>query len=182
MLRVVREIYCFVKWSFTGINPYQEARVRALEMAGKGVSTLVKKLFMSSASSTIGTGTVLGIHGAMAPEEARFQDSTLNEAKIDDSRNMFKVDKDGSTGYFAIALFILLCLIAMGAISVCCGCSPSRMAKRRQEEEWKEEIRGMMMKKNLAEAELGLEAEGWNEVNNGPGTKGITGPRLVDGA
>ena len=141
---------------------------------------LVKKLVMSSASSTIGTGTVLGIHGAMAPEEARFQDSTLNEAKIDDSRNMFKVDMDGSTGYFAIALFILLCLIAMGAISVCCGCSAYRMAKRRQEEEWKEEIRGMMMKKKLAEAELGLEAEGWNEVN-GLG-KGITGPRLVDGA
>ena len=40
----------------------------------------------------------------------------------------------------------------------------------------------MMMKKNLAEAELGLEAEGWNEVNNRPGTKGITGPRLVEGA
>ena len=135
MLRVAREIYCFVKWGFTGTNPCQEARVRVLEMAGKGISTNVKNLFMSSASSAIGTGTVLGIHGAMAPEEARFQDSTLNEAKIDDSRNMFKVDMDGSTGYFAIALFILLCLVAMGAISVCCGSSQSRMAKRRQQEE-----------------------------------------------
>ena len=61
-------------------------------------------------------------------------------------------------------------------------CSPSRMAKKRQEEEWKEEIRGMMMKKNLGEAELGLEAEGWSEVNGGLGTKGTTGPRLVEGA
>ena len=50
----------------------------------------------------------------MAPEEARFKDSTLNEAKIDDSRNMFKVDMEGSTGYFTIAMFILMCLVVLG--------------------------------------------------------------------
>ena len=93
---------------------------------------------------------------------------------------MLKVDMNSSTSYFAIALLALLGLIVMVSTAVCCGCSPSKMAKRRQEEEWKEEIRGMMIKKNLAEAELGLEAEGWNEVN-GPG-KGNTGPRLVEGA
>ena len=51
------------------------------------------------------------------------------------------------------------------------------MAKRRQEEEWKEEIRGMMEKQNMGDAELGLEAEGWNKIH-----KGKTGPRLVEGA
>ena len=56
------------------------------------------------------------------------------------------------------------------------------MAKKRQEEEWKEEISGMMVDRNQGEAELGLEAEGWSEVNNGPETKGTTGPRLVEGA
>ena len=108
----------------------------------------------------MGTGTVLGLHSAMSPEEAKIQDSTLNYPKIDDSRSMVKFDMDGSTRYFAIAMFILMCLIVMGAISICCGCSPSRMAKKRQEEEWKEEIRGMMEKRNQDEVELGLEAKG----------------------
>ena len=84
---------------------------------------------MSSASSAIGTGTVLGLHGAMAPDEATFQDSTLSEATVDKSRNMLKVDMDGSTSYFAVTLFILL--VAMGAITVCCECSPSKKARRK---------------------------------------------------
>ena len=87
MFRLVREIYCIVKWGFTGIYPCQEVRRQGFEMASKGLGALVKKLFMSSASSMVGTGTVLGLHSVIAPEEARFQDSTLNEAKIDDSRN-----------------------------------------------------------------------------------------------
>ena len=56
------------------------------------------------------------------------------------------------------------------------------MARRRQEEECKDEIRGMMEKRNLGEAELGLEAERWSEVHSGLGTKGTSGPRLVEGA
>ena len=60
---------------------------------------------------------------------------------------------------------------------MCCGCSPSKLAKRRQEEEWKEEIREMMEKRNKEDTELGLEAEGWQEVN-----KSKTGPRLEEGA
>ena len=150
-------------------------------MAGKGIGALFKKLFMSSASSAIGTGTVLGIHGAMAPDEATFQDSDLSEATVDESRNMLKVDMDGSTSYYAIALLVLLCLVVMVTITICCGCSPSKMAKRRQEEEWKEEIRGMMEKRNAGDAEVGLEAEGWSEIHNGF-SKGKTGPRLVEGS
>ena len=99
---------------------------------------------------------------------------------MDESRNMFKVDMDRFTSYFAITLFILLCLVMMGAITVCCGCSPSKMAKRRQEEEWKDEIRGMMEKRNMGDAELGLEAKGWSEIHNRL-SKGKTGPRLVEG-
>ena len=84
---------------------------------------------------------------------------------------------DGSTTYFATALLILLCLLVVMTVPMCCGCSPSRLAKRRQEEQWKEEIREMMEKRNKEDAELGLEAEGWQEVN-----KGKTEPRLVEGA
>ena len=146
----------------------------------KGLGALIKKLFISSASSAIGTGTVLGLHGAMAPDEATFQGSDLSEATVDESRNMLKVDMDGSTSYFAIALLILLCLVVMGAITVCCGCSPSKMARKRQEEEWKDEIRGMMEKRNMGDAELGLEAEGWSEIHNRL-SKGKTSPRLVEG-
>ena len=181
MFRLIREIYCLIKWGVTGVNPCQEARRRGLEMAGKGIEVLIKKLFMSSASSTIGKGTVLGIHGAMAPEKATFQGSYLSKATVDESRNMIKVDMDGSTSYFAITLLDLLCLVVMVAITVCCGCSPSKMAKRRQEEEWKDEIRGMMEKRNMGDAEEGLEAEGWSEIHN-EFSKGKTGPRLVEGA
>ena len=143
----------------------------------------MKKWIMSSTSSTVGTGTVLGLHSAMSPEEAKIQDSTLNYPRIDDSRSMVKFDMDGSTGYFTISMFALVFLIMRGAISMCCGCSPSRMARRKQEEEWKSEIKEMMEKRNQSEVETGLEAEGWTEVNGGPGTKGTGGlPRLVEGA
>ena len=50
----------------------------------KGLGALIKKLFISSASSAIGTGTVLGLHGAMAPDEATFQSSDLSEATVDE--------------------------------------------------------------------------------------------------
>ena len=102
LIGIVRQIYCLVKWGVTGVNPCAEARRRGLEIAGKGVRAIFRKLFMSSASSAIGTGTMLGIHGAMAPEEATFQDSDLSEATVDESRNMFKVNMDGSTSYFTI--------------------------------------------------------------------------------
>ena len=48
------------------------------------------------------------------------------------------------------------------------------MAKRKQEEKWKDEIRGMMEKRNREDAELRLETEGWTEVHK------KTGPRLVE--
>ena len=118
---------------------------------------------------------VLGIHGAMAPEEPTFQRSDLREATVDESKNMLKVDMDGSTSYFAIALLALLVLVVMVTITICCGCSPSKMARRRQEEEWRDEIRGMMEKRNVDDAEMGLEAEGWSEIH-----KGKTGPKLVE--
>ena len=51
------------------------------------------------------------------------------------------------------------------------------MAKRRQEEEWKDEIRRMMEKRNAGDAEVGLETKGWSEIH-----KGKTGPRLVEGS
>ena len=57
-------------------------------MAGKGIGALFKKLFMSSASSAISTGTVLSMHSAMAPEEPTFQRSDLREATVDESKNM----------------------------------------------------------------------------------------------
>ena len=92
---------------------------------------------------------------------------------MDESRNMLKVNMDGSSSYFTIVLFALMTLVIMVTIATCCGCSPSKLAKRKQEEKWKDEIRGMMEKRNREDAELGLEAEGWTEVHK-------TGPKLVE--
>ena len=72
-----------------------------LRWHGKESGALIKKLFISSASSAIGTGTVLGLHSAMAPDKATFQSSDLSEATVDKSRNMLKVDMDRSTSYFS---------------------------------------------------------------------------------
>ena len=57
------------------------------------------------------------------------------------------------------------------------------MARRKQEEEWKSEIREMLERNNQLQVETGLEVEGWTEVNGGAGTKGLGElPRLVEGA
>ena len=98
-------------------------------MAGKGIGALIKKLFMSLASSAIGTGTVLGVHSAMAPEEPTFQRSDLREAKVDESRKIMKVNMDGTTSYFIIALLSLRVLVIMVIIATCCGCSPSKIGQ-----------------------------------------------------
>ena len=85
-------------------------------MANKGLAAAIKKLFMSSASSAVGTGTVLSLHSAMSPEEAKIQDSNLYNPQIDDSRAIMKFDFDGSNGYFAIAMFTIVLLIMMTGI------------------------------------------------------------------
>ena len=72
LLGFIRSLYCIIRWGVTGVNYCAKIRARNLLMARKGIGALIKKLFMSSASSAIGTGTVLGLHGAMAPEEATF--------------------------------------------------------------------------------------------------------------
>ena len=135
MFVLICQLDCIIKWGITGIYTCHKARRLGIEMANKGLAALVKKLFMPSASSAERTGTVLGLHSAMSPEEAKIQDSTLNYPRIDDSRAMVKFDMDGSTGYFAIAMFALVLLVMMTGISLCFGCSLSRMAKRKQEEE-----------------------------------------------
>ena len=143
-------------------------------MATNGIGALLKKLFMSSASSAIGTGTVLGIHSAMAPSDPTFQRSDLRDASVDESRNLMKVNMDASSSYFTIVMFALLSLVMMVTIATCCGCSPAKLARRESEEKWKDEIRSMMEKRNREDAEQGLETEGWTEVNK------KTVPKLVE--
>ena len=99
MLSLLCEIYCKIHWLITGRDPLFEARARGLQrliMAGKGLGAAIRKLFMSSASSAVGTGTVLGLHMAMLPEEARIQDSTLYNPTIDESKALFKMDFAGA--------------------------------------------------------------------------------------
>ena len=67
---------------------------------------MIKKLFMSSASSAIGTGTVLGVHSALAPETPSIQGSDLRQATVDESKNLMKIDMSGASSFFMIALVI----------------------------------------------------------------------------
>ena len=124
------------------------------EMAGAVIRKLFMKLFMSSASSAIGTGTVLGIHGAMAPAAPSIQGSDIRDAKVDESKNLMKFDLDGGSSFFMIVLMILIFLVVIVVMPMyCCGCSPYKLCKKRKEEKWKREVLQMLEQRNRLDVE-----------------------------
>ena len=128
---------------------------------------------MSSASSAVGTGTVLGLHTAMPPEEARIQDSTLYNPTIEENKSLLKMDFARGQGYFAIAFFALLVKIIDLALSCWCDCTPAKLTRKMEERAWQMEIKELMQRHNQQEVEEGLEVEGWIEVEpkSGSGPK-----------
>ena len=118
------------------------------------VNAFIRKLFMSSASSAIGTGTVLGIHGAMAPDAPSIEGSDIRDAKVDDSKNLMKFDLDGGSSFFMIVLILLIFLVVIVVMPMyCCGCSPYKLCKKRKEEKWKREILQMLEQRNRLDVE-----------------------------
>ena len=118
------------------------------------VNAWIRKLFMSSASSAIGTGTVLGIHGAMAPDAPSIEGSDIRDAKVDDSNNLMKFDFDGGSSFFMIVMILLIFLVVIIVMPMyCCGCSPYKLCKKRKEEKWKREIRQMLEQRNRLDVE-----------------------------
>ena len=107
-------------------------RLQRLEMAGKDLGAVIRKLFMSSVSSTMGIGTVLGLHAAMLPKEARIQDSTQYNPTIDESKSLMKIDFVRGQGYLAIALFTLLYLLPLHSTAALAVPQPSSPRKRRR--------------------------------------------------
>ena len=123
-------------------------------MAGAVIRKLIRKLFMSSASSAIGTGTVLGIHGAMAPDAPSIEGSDIRDAKVDDSNNLMKFDFDGGSSFFMIVLILLIFLVVIVVMPMyCCGCSPYKLCKKRKEEKWKREVLQMLEQRNRLDVE-----------------------------
>ena len=167
---IIIQIYCAIRhFGYSDdvcFARHGKTLYKLYEMAG----ALFRKLFMSSASSAIGTGTVLGIHGAMAPEAPSIQGSDLRDATVDESKNLMKIDMDGGTSFFMIVCLLVVITVPM----CCCGCSPHKLRQKRREEKWKKEVCQLMEQRNREDAELGMEAEGWQEV------KKMTGPRLVE--
>ena len=120
------------------------------QMAG----AMIRKLFMSSASSAIGTGTVLGIHRAMAPAAPSIQGSNITSAEVDDSKNLMKFDFYGGTSFFMIMLMILIFLVVIVVMPVyCCGCSPYKRRQKRNEKKWKLELVQMIEQRNRLDAQ-----------------------------
>ena len=140
-----------------------------------GIRAMLRKWFMSSTSSAVGTGTVLGLHSALSPSEPAFKGSDMREAHVDESKNLVKVNMDSTTSYFTIVVCAILFLLLVGTIAICCGWSPSKLAKREREERWKEEMRTMMLQQNKmkGDVEFGHEVEGWTDIKK-------TGPKLVE--
>ena len=172
---IIIQIYCAIKHFMYSDDICFARKGRALYKLYEMAGALFRKLFMSSALSAIGTGTVLGIHGAMAPEAPSIQGSDLRDATVDESKNLMKIDMDRGTSFFMIASMILVCLLVVITVPMCCcGCSPHKLRQKRREEKWKKEVRQLMEQWNREYAELGMEAEGWQEV------KKMTGPRLVE--
>ena len=120
------------------------------QMAG----AMIRKLFMRSASSAIGTGTVLGIHRAMAPAAPSIQGSDIRDAKVDDSKNLMKFDFDGGSSFFIIVLMILIFLVVIIVMPMyCCGCSPYKRRQKRNEKKWKLELVQMIEQRNRLDAQ-----------------------------
>ena len=118
------------------------------------VNAWIRKLFMSSASSAIGTGTVLGIHGAMAPDAPSIEGSDIRDAKVDDSNNLMKFDFDGGSSFFMIVLILLIFLVVIVVMPMyCCGCSPYKLCKKRKEDKWKREVLQMLEQRNRLDVE-----------------------------
>ena len=117
-------------------------------------AAIFRKLFMSSASSAIGTGTVLGIHSAMAPAAPSIQGSDIRDAKVDDSKNLMKFDLDGGSSFFMIVLILLIFLVVIVVMPMyCCGCSPYKLCKKRKEDKFKREILEMIKQRNSMDVE-----------------------------
>ena len=130
---IIIQIYCAIRrFGYSDdicFARHGKALYKLYEMAG----AVFRKLFMSSASSAIGTGTVLGIHGAMAPEAPSIQGSDIRDAKVDESKNLMKFDMDGGSSFFMITLMILICLLVVIAVPMCCcGCSPHKLRQKRR--------------------------------------------------
>ena len=95
LLLLIRPMYCLIKWITTSENYCGERQARNLMAAASaatagittGIRAMLRKLFMSTTSSAVGTWTVLGIHSALAPSEPAFQGSDLRDAWVDESRN-----------------------------------------------------------------------------------------------
>ena len=109
----------------------------------------------------------------LAPAAPAIQ-GDLRQANVDESKNLMKIDFSGASSFFFIALVISICLILSITLPCCCGCMPHKIKRKREEEKWKTEVRELMEQRNREDAELGLEAEDWQEVKKGKG------PRLVD--
>ena len=172
---IIIQIYCAIRHFGYSDDVCFARHGRVLYYLYKMAGAAIRKLFMSSASSAIGTGTVLGIHGAMAPGAPSIQGSDIRDAKVDESKNLMKFDLDGGATFFMIVLMILIFMVVVVVVPMCCcGCSPYKLRQKRKEEKWKKEVRQLMEQRNREDSELGMETEDWQEV------KKMTGPRLVD--
>ena len=89
---IIIKIYCAVRYFGYGDKRCFARGGKVLYKLYEMAGAMIKKLFMSSALSAIGTGTVLGVHSALAPETPSIQGSDLREATVDKSKNLMKTN------------------------------------------------------------------------------------------
>merc|ERR1712002_1172251 len=100
------------------------------------------------------TGTVLGMHAAMAPDAPSIQGSEIRDAKVDDSKNLMKFDFDAGSSFFIIVLMILIFVVLIIVLPMyCCGCTPYKLCKKRKEDKFKREILEMIKQRNNLDVE-----------------------------
>ena len=95
MIKLLCLIGSRISGLITGWDPVREAYLRGIKrciMAGKGLMAAVRKLFLSTASSTAGTRVVLVLHTAMTPEGAKITNSSLYNPTINKSIALLKFD------------------------------------------------------------------------------------------
>lgn len=103
------------------------------------------------------TGTVLGLHAAMFPEEANIAKSQLYNPTIDKSKSLATIDfGDGGMEYFAITVSTLIVTILGLCICNICGCNQRRTMAMRERQAWKEEIKQLKLNEDMLELKAAL--------------------------
>ena len=121
------------------IPGYKRFDISSKGMASAGLWTALRKIAVNTASSTAGTGAVLGVHAAMTPE-APPPITGGYQPTVKEENGLVNIEFGGATSMFVISVAALL----LGLCFACCcnkrTCSPTYWRKKRSDQRLENEV------------------------------------------